>query len=382
MGSTALRTVLQPRPLARVPDVELDHEAPSSASTDWFADAPIGFALLDHHQRFRAVNDKLAELTGIDREDHVGHTARELLPGLPRLLEAIDSVLSSGEAMRSVEITGRTRATPDRPRHLLANLFPVREQRGVSVRVFVEDVSSMRELEHRNELLQQRTHNAAVIRERIVSIVAQDVRAPLSTILSCVEQVSRKFPIADRWRQTRVLLDTIRRSVERVNGLASELHDLAVLQSGRIEVQPAPHDVFSLVSQAMRVLEPLAGDRSLRLESDVATGVHVGCDRERIHQVLSALVRHAIERTPSGFTVTLRVELDRDVVRFLVREGGTMADDAASDAVPAFEHAWCPEGLSRQIAREIVRAHGGEIGVQSQLGAGDVTFFTLPCVPR
>ena len=382
--SNALRSVLKPRPLARVPDDEPDdveRDLGTPAQLAWLAEAPIGFALVDGQQRFHDVNEKLGRIDGLSRDEHLGRTARELLPGMPRLLDAIERVLRSGEGEHSLEITGRTRATVDRPQHLRASLVPVREGRRAFVALFVEDVTPMRELEHRQQLLEQRTHNAAVIRERILAIASQDVRAPLATIVSCIDQVSRKFPIADRWRQTRVLLDTVRRSVERVHECAAELHDLALLQTGRMPVQLAAHDVFALVSQAMRVLEPLAEGRVLRLESDVSVGAQVRCDRERIHRVLSMLVRHAIERTPSGLAVTLRVELERDVVRFVVREGGTRTEDETTDE-RAFERAWRPDGLALQIAREIVRAHGGEIGVQGELGAGEITYFTLPCVAR
>ena len=381
-GSTALHSVSKPRPLARVPhDVPNDVDLGARAPLEWLAEAPIGFALLDGQQRFREVNEKLATIDGLARADHVGRTARELLPGMPRLLDAIERVLRSGEGEHAIEVTGRTRASVDRAQHLRASLVPVREGRSAFVALFVEDVTKVRELEHRHQLLEQRTHNAAVIRERILAIASHDVRAPLATIVSCIDQVSRKFPIADRWRQTRVLLDTVRRSVERVHECAAELHDLALLQTGRMPVQLAAHDVFALVSQAMRVLEPLAEGRVLRLESDVSAGAQVRCDRERIHRVLSVLVRHAIERTPAGLAVTLRVEHDCDVVRFVVREGGTRGEDETNDA-RAFERAWRPEGLALQITREIVRAHGGEFGVHGELGAGEVTYFTLPCVAR
>jgi signal transduction histidine kinase len=254
----------------------------------------------------------------------------------------------------------------------------------MAVAIYVDDVTATREIEHRLELLHQRTHNAAQVREEIMSIVSQEMRAPLDAVMSCVEQISRKFPIADRWRQTRVLLDSVRRSVERMHHLVSEVSDLAALQTGRLDIQPAQHDVFSLVGDAMRVLQPLAGDRPLRLESDVATGVRVRCDRERIHQVLSGLVQNAIERTPGSEAVTLRVEAVRGHVRFLVRDAGPH-EDARGD-LPVFDRQWRARrdghghGLRLQVAREIVRVHGGEIGVESRLGQGNVSYFTLPCV--
>ena len=71
-------------------------------------------------------------------------------------------------------------------------------------------------------------------------------------------------------------------------------------------------------------------------------------------------------------------------VRFLVRDGG--ARDDASDDFPVFDRLWRSRknghghGLRLQVAREIVRAHGGEIGVESRLGQGNVSYFTLPCV--
>lgn len=385
VGSTAVRSVLQPRTVTRVPELDEELDENSLATYEQvLAHAPIGFALFDRELRFQHVNERLAVLHGIAREEHEGRTARELLPGMPRVIEGLEAALASGKAAHGVDVSGRTRASIDRPRDLVASFIPVRDRRVVGVAMFVEDVTASRELEQRMDLLHQRTHNAAQIREEIMAIVSHDMRGPLDTILSCIDQVSRKFPIADRWRQTRVLLDTVRRSVERVNHLVSELHDLAALQTGRLGMHPAQHDVFSLVGDAMRVLQPLAGDRPLRLESDVATGVRVRCDRDRIHQVLSGLVQNAIKFTPAGGAVTLRVEVVSGNVRFLVRDGGPGGD--ANDDAPVFDRFWRSRqdgqgsGLGLQIAREIVRAHGGEIGVESRLGQGNVSYFTLPCV--
>jgi PAS domain S-box-containing protein len=322
--------------------------------------SPLGFAFVDCELRFVQVSAKLAAIDGQSREAHVGRKVAELLPGVPRMIEVLRDVLSHGRAVEDVELSGRTRASLERPLSLTASFHAVRGRGGrtLGVAMLVEDVTVRRALEAQNELLRQRTHLAAQIRSEVVALARRELRAPLATIASTIDQVSRKFPVADRWKQTRVLLDTMRRSVERIEVLGRELDDLGSLQSGSFPVDVREHDVVLLASDSVKRLYPLPGERVLRLEADVETGLTVACDRDRIHQVISFAVNHLCRSTPEGGVVTLRIEAHGSSVRFVARAGGQRAlgmsaQDEERDVV------------ALRLASEIVRAHGGTLAVDA-----------------
>src|SRR5690606_24441753 len=108
--------------------------------------------------------------------------------------------------------------------------------------------------------------------------------------------------------------------------------------------------------------------------------------RERIGQVLTNLITNAIKYSQEGSEVLVSCESSPKDVTVRVRDWGIGVSDAAQDRV--FERFYRVEdassapiqgfGLGLYIAAEIIKKHGGSIGVESNLGEGSVFYFTLP----
>ena len=133
-------------------------------------------------------------------------------------------------------------------------------------------------------------------------------------------------------------------------------------------------------------MRPLVKEAGLKLTVTVPKKIPaVSADAERIGQVLSNLVGNAIKFTPSGGKITVSAASDGDFVRVSVSDTGT---GIAKEQLPhIFDRFWQSSkstirargaGLGLPIARGIVRAHGGKIGVASETGKGSTFWFTLP----
>jgi PAS domain S-box-containing protein len=95
------------------------------------AAAPIGMAFLDSEFRYVRVNDAMAEIHGVPAIDHLGRTAREVLPEMGEEVEAaLARVAKSGEALVGVQLKGETPREPGRTRRYLSNYYPVALGRG------------------------------------------------------------------------------------------------------------------------------------------------------------------------------------------------------------------------------------------------------------
>jgi PAS domain S-box-containing protein len=93
--------------------------------------APIGMAFLDSEFRYVRVNDAMAEIHGVPAIDHLGRTAREVLPEMGEEVEAaLARVARSGEALVGVQLRGETPREPGRTRRYLSNYYPVALGRG------------------------------------------------------------------------------------------------------------------------------------------------------------------------------------------------------------------------------------------------------------
>jgi two-component system, NtrC family, sensor histidine kinase KinB len=141
----------------------------------------------------------------------------------------------------------------------------------------------------------------------------------------------------------------------------------------------------SLVAEAVAEAAPAFRDKGVTLESDVAEDVSdVMADPERISHVFSNLLNNALAHTPAGGRVRVTARTESDAVRFAVEDTG--------EGIPAqhqhriFERFYrlpgqsgaTGAGLGLAIAKDIVEAHGGTIGVQSRVGEGSCFDFTVP----
>lgn len=233
--------------------------------------------------------------------------------------------------------------------------------------------------------LQDAANAALDSRDTMVAIVSHDLRGYLSTILLSCLALTRDPAAADRTRE-RQTIEQIRRAAERMSRLIEDLLMASTIESGTLTTSPEPTSVADLIGEANHELEPVAATKSLRLESRVDPDLPPAlCDRERILQVLSNLVRNAVKYSPPGQSIRLGARRDTDAIVLSVADAGPGIPAAKSAHV--FERYWRAEskgeglGLGLYIAKGIVAAHGGHIWVQSEPGQGSEFSFTLPLAP-
>jgi signal transduction histidine kinase/DNA-binding NarL/FixJ family response regulator len=231
-----------------------------------------------------------------------------------------------------------------------------------------------------NALLFGRQQQAVRARDDMVNVVSHDLRTPLHVMTMTTALLKRELHADPRMRY----VERIERSTEQMTRLISDLLDVARIESGTLAVETAPHAVDMIIASASDMLKPLAMSRSLALTVSIARGLPlVSADRPRILQVLTNLVGNAIKFTPPGGRIDLSAALQGDRVRFEVRDSGP---GIAAEHLPrVFDRFWqarrndsAGAGLGLAIAKAIVEAHGGTIGVESEVGAGCCFHFSLP----
>jgi signal transduction histidine kinase len=225
-------------------------------------------------------------------------------------------------------------------------------------------------------------------RDQILAVVSHDVRGPLGTILLSATAL-RKIATPEAARpRLHSRIDLIVRSADRIQRLVRDLLDFGSIEAGRLGMELRRHDPADLLREAMTSHEPIALQRGLTLDGALdGEPSPLTCDRDRVLQVLSNLVGNAINVTPAGGSVRLRIEPAARDLLFTVADTGPGIDP--QDLAHLFErhfrsrHAtYRGTGLGLAIAKGIVEAHGGRIWAESRVGAGSSFFFTLPLEPR
>jgi two-component system, NtrC family, sensor histidine kinase KinB len=227
-----------------------------------------------------------------------------------------------------------------------------------------------------------RLHRFDQLKNDLVATVAHEFRTPLTSlrmaIHMCLEQ--RVGPLTDKQSD---LLYAGRDDCERLQRIVDELLDLAKIQGGGMHLYRRRIAPRTLIDDAVTAQRALASERQVELAAEVAPALpELEVDRDRIQLVFANLLTNAIRHAPQGTAVLLRGSAANGAVRFEVSDQGPGIPPEQRGVI--FEKfaqgAASPggAGLGLSIAREIITAHGGRIGVSSELGRGSTFWFTVP----
>jgi signal transduction histidine kinase len=265
-------------------------------------------------------------------------------------------------------------AAPDGDRYFLPRATPLyAEHAGVTgVTVILQDVTRPRRFDE--------------LKNDLVATVAHEFRTPLTSlhmaIHLCLEGAAG--PVTDRQAD---LLHAARQDCERLQTIVDEILDLARLQAGKVELRPRPTAPAALVTEAVEAQRGAARQRGLTINAEVLPSLpEVNADPERVQIVLGNLLANAVRHSPEGATVTVRARPVERGVRFEVADAGPGLAAEHRDRVfdKFFRVPGTPKGgagLGLSVAKELVEAHGGTIGVESEFGRGATFWFTLPSPP-
>ncbi len=228
---------------------------------------------------------------------------------------------------------------------------------------------------------------------RLLANIAHELRTPLTSIQGYAQGLSDGVFVTEEQRQE--ALDTIGEESERVNELLIQILELARLESGQSGPRVREVDTEDIVGRVLRRHRVEADRRGINLAGP-PSGTHtVRGDEGLIDQAIDNLVRNAIRHTPQGGNVIVNVLAPPDAsrshagVRISVSDTGIgIPNDALPHIFDRFYRAngnESPEnpgdhgfGLGLSIVREIATAHGGSVGVDSELGKGTTFFIDLP----
>ena len=235
-----------------------------------------------------------------------------------------------------------------------------------------------------------RTRDVVVTREELLAIVSHDLRTPLNVISLSAALLADDMPRANRSARTVKWIDDIRRAANLMSRMLSDLLDGTRFEEGRFRLSAETRDAVGVVRECAAQFDALARAHDVTIRVDVpATPVAVVAhfDHDRILQVLSNLVRNALQFTPAGGLIALRVTAEADGCRIAVSDTGPGIP--AADRERIFERFHRSEsadrtglGLGLYISKAIVEAHGGRIWADGEVGHGSTFSFTLPCSVR
>jgi two-component system, NtrC family, sensor kinase len=247
-----------------------------------------------------------------------------------------------------------------------------------NARLFREIETKSRELEianqHKDEFLASMSH---------------ELRTPLNAIIGFSEVMLERL-FGDVNAKQEEYLNDILSSGRHLLSLINDILDLAKIEAGRMELEPADFDLPQAIDNSLVLVRERAMRRGITLEQSIDPRLgEIKGDERKIKQVMLNLLSNAVKFTPEGGRIEVRAVLAGAVAEVSVADTGVGI--APEDHVAVFEefrqvgtdYARKHEGtgLGLALARKFVELHGGTIRVESQLGRGATFTFTIPVTP-
>jgi signal transduction histidine kinase len=225
----------------------------------------------------------------------------------------------------------------------------------------------------------------AQLQSDFVSAVSHEFRSPLTSLRGITELLTNNRIVDEgRRRQSYVFLE---RETSRLQRLVEDLLDFGRMESGRKQYRVEPHDVFGLMRAAVAEFreEALPGGFQVEMNIDARVAT-IEADQEALRRAIRNLLENAMKYSPECRTIWVEGRVNHRKVAISVRDCG-MGIDAREqrDIFQKFVRGTAAKqagikgtGIGLSMVRQIVEACGGEIRLESEVGAGSTFTILLP----
>jgi PAS domain S-box-containing protein len=224
--------------------------------------------------------------------------------------------------------------------------------------------------------------NANKAKNEFLSRMSHELRTPLNAIIG----FSQVLEMTETSEKNRPRIGHILKAGRHLLGLIEEVLDISRIEARLLTLSLEPVSVGEAIDQAVDLVNPIAANAGVRLESTVsaANALYVSADRQRTQQILLNLLSNAIKYNSTGGAVTISAEVVSGKMRVNVTDTGIgIAEDFFPRLFQPFERLGATQtavegtGLGLALSKGLAEAMGGTIGVKSVVGQGTTFWLEL-----
>jgi signal transduction histidine kinase len=231
-------------------------------------------------------------------------------------------------------------------------------------------------------LAQSVAERASLAKNDFLSSMSHELRTPLNAILG----FGQLLELAELDERDKDSVQHIVRAGRHLLELVNEVLDLSRIEAGRLTLSPEPVQMGEIIGEAVDLMRPSAADRRIWLDLDLLScDVHIHADRQRLKQVLLNVLSNAVKYNRDGGAIQVScARAPDDGVRISIHDTGPGIAAERLDALfEPFERLGAERtgvegtGLGLALARQLIEAMGGAIGVDSRVGQGSTFWIEL-----
>ncbi len=328
----------------------------------------LGMLLIDDKLIVKHINGAAASFLRTKRETAVGAQIRTIIEQTD-VLESLESVV--GGSVRKKTTIEVQREGEQGTGVLRFSIRPVRREDSAAAMVIIEDITQQKVAEEsRNAFVAHATH---------------ELRTPLTNIRLYLETAMEDGEQDPGVRGK--CLNVINQEARRLERIVGEMLSVSEIEAGSLRIKRDDVRLDVLFEDLRSDYQPQADEKKITLTFNLPPKLPViNGDRDKILMAMHNLVGNALKYTPQGGKVIVEVKEDGKQLSFAVTDSGIGI--SAEDAERIFERFYRAKdprvekitgtGLGLTLAREVVRLHGGEVTVDSELNKGSTFTLTLP----
>ncbi|MDB5326530.1 MAG: hypothetical protein JWM57_2099 [Phycisphaerales bacterium] len=327
-----------------------------------------GIVLVDDKMRVRFANGAACTFLKIERSGMAGMPAADLIAD-PQYREAIEGI-AAGKLRRPVT-TELEQHSESGNGLLRVCVRPVRRGDADSAMILIDDITQQRTAERaRNQFINQVTH---------------ELRTPLTNIRLYAETA-----IEDGEGNAEVranCLNVINQESRRLERIVSEMLSVAEIEAGSTSIRQDEVYADVMIKELQHDYEAQAKDKQITLEFNVSPKLpKLTADKDKLAIALHNLIGNALKYTPKGGKVVVKVDVRDGQLAVDVTDNGIGIAPAEQEKIfDRFFRSGDPRvgqivgtGLGLTLAREVMRLHGGDVTVESEINRGSTFTATLP----
>jgi len=333
-----------------------------------FASMTDGVLVLDDEGRIEAMNSAFKAMLDIRRRDILSKTPIEAIRNL-ELQEALDLFRKTGAPVtREIKISGGDRLILDVTISAIQDL-PRNEEKTMIV---FHDVTRLKKLER--------------MRVDFVANVTHEIRTPLTAILGFIETL-KEGALDDRETAVR-FLDVIARHAHRLKRLVDDLLVISDIETGEMRFNMETTSAKAVLESLLPIVEQKASAKNIALERQIPQDLpSIQADRDRLCQIFLNVLDNAVKFTPEGGTVKVRLYTDgmknlnvdvEDTGPGIPKEDIPRLGERFYRVDKTRSREFGGTGLGLSIVKHLLKAHGGEMKIESFRGRGTTVTLAFP----
>jgi PAS domain S-box-containing protein len=339
------------------------------------------------------VNPRASELLDYQPEDLIGRKVADFFDPVDTVeVEQAIRIMLSGRSMLPFEEAVRTRQGEKILTDINLSLILDENGQPKYIQSVVRDITARKKAEETLRLANAELERALRLKDEFLANMSHELRTPLNAILGISESLEEQVAGPLNQKQLKYIR-TVSESGRHLLALINDILDLSKIEAGRMTMDIQPASLDAILQSSLHIVKELTQKKGLNISIQTDTRVEVvKVDDRRMKQVLVNLLSNAVKFTPQGGNVGVEIKGDEDAGQVEIsvwdtgvgipREGIPRLFQPFVQLDSGLDREHSGTGLGLALVAQIVRLHGGRVGVESEPGKGSRFFVILPWQPE